>query len=62
MILLGCLQTLANLLRELKYITGANAEENSSIDDEVVTICDHLIKVDKLRTKRFEDLRELLSY
>ncbi|CAG8611943.1 6522_t:CDS:10 [Funneliformis mosseae] len=46
-----------NLLRELKYISGTNMEENSKIDDEVVTICDHLIKIDKLRTKRFEDLR-----
>ncbi|CAI2172698.1 17895_t:CDS:10 [Funneliformis geosporum] len=47
----------SNLLRELKYISGTNMEETSKIDYEVVTICDHLIKIDKLRTKRFEDLR-----
>ncbi|UZO04232.1 uncharacterized protein OCT59_024623 [Rhizophagus irregularis] len=49
-----CLQTLANLLSELK----SNVKEDSKkIDDEIVTICDRLIKIDKFRTKRYEDLR-----
>ncbi|CAG8465807.1 2506_t:CDS:10, partial [Scutellospora calospora] len=52
-----CLQTLTILLRELKYISGLNAKEAMNFDEEVITICDQLINLDKLRTKRFEDLR-----
>ncbi|CAG8465487.1 9723_t:CDS:10 [Cetraspora pellucida] len=51
------LQTLSILLRELKYISGLNTEEAMNNDQEVITICDQLINIDKLRTKRFEDLR-----
>ncbi|KAF0456294.1 rab geranylgeranyltransferase alpha subunit [Gigaspora margarita] len=52
-----CLQTLLILLRELKYISELNTEESKNIDEEVITICGQLINIDKMRTKRFEDLR-----
>ncbi|CAG8587141.1 16044_t:CDS:10 [Acaulospora morrowiae] len=52
-----CLQTLVNLLCELKHISGINSEEIAEIEKEVVILCDRLIHIDKIRTKRFEDLR-----
>ncbi|CAG8514827.1 5006_t:CDS:2 [Acaulospora colombiana] len=45
-----CLQTLINLLRELKYISGLNSEEVADVNEEVVKLCDKLIHVDKTRS------------
>ncbi|GBC08809.1 hypothetical protein RclHR1_00840010 [Rhizophagus clarus] len=53
-----CLQTLITLLSELKTNTK---EGSKKIDDEIITFCDRLIKIDKFRTKRYEDLRSKIT-
>ncbi|CAG8485613.1 26798_t:CDS:2, partial [Dentiscutata erythropus] len=57
-----CLQTLLVLLRELKYISELNTKEAMNIDEEVITICDQLMNIDKMRAKRFEDLRSKVIF
>ncbi|CAG8827271.1 7507_t:CDS:2, partial [Dentiscutata erythropus] len=51
-----CLQTLANLLREFKYIDNSKEVRNVEEVDEIVAIYDKLIIIDEMRVKRFEDL------
>ncbi|RHZ83245.1 hypothetical protein Glove_99g311 [Diversispora epigaea] len=56
-----CLQTLANLLREFKRINNSKEVKNFEVD-EIVTIYDKLIVIDKMRAKRFEDLRSKIIF
>ncbi|KAG9288916.1 hypothetical protein G9A89_019538 [Geosiphon pyriformis] len=57
-----CLQALINLQSELKYASMLNSEEADKIDEEIVKYCDHLIKIDNLRAKRFEDRRSRVIF
>ncbi|CAG8539603.1 12208_t:CDS:2 [Ambispora leptoticha] len=52
-----CLQTLISLLNELKYASLLESNEANLLNDEIVSYCDRLIKIDSLRIIRFEDLR-----
>ncbi|CAG8523710.1 4132_t:CDS:10, partial [Ambispora gerdemannii] len=51
-----CLQTLVNLLNELKYASLLESNEANLLNNEIVSCCDRLIKIDSFRITRFEDL------
>ncbi|CAG8483140.1 5280_t:CDS:2 [Paraglomus brasilianum] len=56
-----CLQTLMHLYQELKYAKKLDDSEVCKFNDEIVGICDRLIKIDSMRARRYEDIRNNLK-
>jgi len=50
-----------HLYQELKYAKKLDDSEVYKLNDEIVGICDRLIKIDSMRARRYEDIRNNLK-